>query len=231
MFDTRRSSDGPTGAVHLLRRIDPDNPSDVRAIARMHLELLSWGPLAALGRPFRERCCYSMLLREDLMRAFVYQVQGEPAGFVAYTCQPAGFLLQVVRRHVVRIVWLALVSVLCQPRGILRLVSSMRRLRYKIVRGTGLPSADAEILAIGVYPHYRSACFVNRTGLHIGRELFQTVVRELRARKKMSVQMDVDGFNREVLLFYHALGGSFHRFAIDGELHYRIIFELPQLEG
>ena len=227
------SGGGSAASVgHSLREIDPDNRSDVRTITRLHLELLNWGPLASLGPLFLERCCYTVLVREHLMSALLYEVEGQSAGFIVYTCCRAGaFFHDALRRHWLRVVWLALVSAVVHPSIIRSLLAAARRLRYKRAGGIGLPSADAEILAIGVCPQYRSPAFVSRTGLHIGRHMYLHVARHLKSQGQSALQMDVDGFNRQALLFYHGLGGSFHRFEHDGETSYRIGFDLGQLQG
>jgi ribosomal protein S18 acetylase RimI-like enzyme len=209
------------------RELDPRRGQDVRAVARMHLELLSWGPMAGLGLPFLEGYCYRVLVGDGLMQAALAEVDGEPAGFVVYTARPGGFLSQALRRHPWRAAAALLASLAARPQSLLKLGRAVSAPLFHLSgRGAGLPAAEGEILAIGVRPQYRSLPFLQSSGRRIGRELFSHVVSRLRAAGRRSLQMDVDAFNREALLFYHALGGRFQAFRRGKDPMYRILFEL-----
>ncbi len=222
MTPNPRPQSGPA-----LRELDPDRPQDVRAVARMHLDLLSWGPMAGLGLPFLEGYCYRVLVRDGLMNAALAEVDGRPAGFVVYTGRPGGFLSQALRRHPWRAAAAVLASLAARPQAFLKLGRAVSAPLFHLSgRAASLPMAEGEILAIGVYPEYRSLPFLQATGRRIGRELYDHALSRLRALGKRSVHMDVDAFNREALLFYHALGGRFQAFRRGADDMYRILFEL-----
>ncbi len=209
--------------------LNPDNSSEVDDVAQMHTELLSWGPVARLGKLFLRRYCYSLLVREGLLKVIVSRVAAKPAGFVAYTTVPGDFLSRAIRRHPARVALLMLVSVVIRPATLAVLAKAVRPARHRMRGQALLPKAEAEIMAIGVYPEYRSMQFIRRTELRISRDLFFRVVASLRAEGFRSVQMDVDAFNKEALLFYHGLGGRLESFDRFGDSMYRIVFDLADL--
>jgi len=86
---TDRRAEPPVG--YRIREIDPAGRQDIATVSRLHLVLLDWGPMARFGEFFLRRFCYTVLLRDGLMRAALFEVDGRPAGFVAYTSPRSPF--------------------------------------------------------------------------------------------------------------------------------------------
>jgi ribosomal protein S18 acetylase RimI-like enzyme len=190
-----------------LREIHPENKTDVKLISRMHLELLHWGPMAQLGRIFLEKFCYTVLMQDDLMKVELYEVEGKPAGFIAYTQYSFTFHRSAIKKHFFYVTYIVLISILRNPLIILDVLKAMRVMFQR--RGEISIGQDpvAEILAIGVYPEYRTPKFIKNTGLRISHEMFQKAVTYFKQAGLHNMRLAVDSFNKATLLFYHSLGG------------------------
>jgi ribosomal protein S18 acetylase RimI-like enzyme len=202
---------------HRLREIDPACRPDVAAITHLHLKLLGHGPMARLGELFLRRFCYTVLVREGLMRAALAEVDGGPAGFVAYTSRSITFHRRAIRRHAAYVAWLMALSVLRDPRLLPRLLKAGRLMfsrRAEIRLGQ---DPLGEVLAIGVLPEYRTPQFVQRTGLQIGEKLIGHAVAYFRRVGVTRMRMVVEAGNKPALLFYHRLGGRFEPYEHAGE--------------
>ncbi len=213
-------------AAHGLRPVDPRDRRDVAAISGLHLALLGHGPMARLGELFLRRFCYTVLLRDGLMRATLFEVEGRPAGFVAYTSRSISFHRHALRRHWAYVAWLIGLSVVREPRLVARLLKAVWLM---LSRRAELRLGDdplGEILAIGVLPDYRTPPFVRRTGLRIGEELVAHVAADLRRAGVQRLRMVVEAHNKPALLFYHRLGGRFEPYAHAGEPMVQVWFDL-----
>jgi ribosomal protein S18 acetylase RimI-like enzyme len=209
-----------------LREIDPGDRRDVTTISRLHLALLDWGPMARLGELFLRRFCYTILVREGLMRAALFEVDGRPAGFVAYTHRSITFHRRALRRHAPYVAWLILLSVLRDPGLVPRLLRAVRLMFSRRAEGRLGQDPLGEILAIGVRPEYGTPNFVRRTGLRIGDELVAHVADDFRRAGVERMRMVVDAHNKPALFFYHRLGGSFEPYERAGEPMVQVWFDL-----
>ena len=196
------------------------------AITSLHLALLDWGPMARLGELFLRRFCYTALLRDGLMRAALFEVDGRPAGFVAYTDHSIAFHRQAIRRHAAYVAWLVALSVLRDPRLVPRLLGAVRLMFARRAEGHLGQDPLGEVLAIGVLPEYRTPAFVHRTGLRIGEELIAHVVAYFRRVGVDRMRAVVDAPNKPALLFYHHLGGRFEPYERAGEPMIQVWFDL-----
>jgi ribosomal protein S18 acetylase RimI-like enzyme len=219
-----RRAQPPVG--HRLRAIDPVDRRDVTEISRLHLALLEWGPMARLGELFLRRFCYTVLVREGLMRAALFEVDGRPAGFVAYTNRSITFHRRALRRHAAYVAWLILLSVLRDPGLVPRLLRAVRLMFSRRAEGNLGQDPLGEVLAIGVLPEYGTPHFVSRTGLRIGDELVAHVAADLRRAGVERMRMVVDAHNKPALFFYHRLGGSFEPYERAGEPMIQVWFDL-----
>jgi ribosomal protein S18 acetylase RimI-like enzyme len=211
-----------------IREVDPANEGDVRTVTALHLALFAeMGPMAQLGELFVRRYCYTLLLRDGALRAAVCEVDGEPAGMVAYTAAPRAFHESAVRRHLAAVVGLAILSLLRDPvRAPRRLWTAVRLARG---RGQALPPSEereGEVLAIGVLPPFRHPGFVRRTGWRVGELLLAHAFEELRRAGVRSVRMIVDEVNAPALVFYHRLGGRFRSYPYGVKPSVEVRFDL-----
>ena len=210
-----------------LREIDPAK-QDAATITGLHLELLGHGPMARLGELFLQRFCYGVLLRDGLMRAALFEVDGRPAGFVAYTTRSITFHREAIRRHWAYVACLIALSVVHDPRLVARLLKAARLMfsrRAELELGR---DPLGEVLAIGVLPEYRTPEFVHRTGLRIGEELIAHVMSYFRSVGVDRVRMVVEAHNKPALFFYHGLGGRFEPYEHAGEPMMHVWFDLRE---
>jgi ribosomal protein S18 acetylase RimI-like enzyme len=199
--------------VHEIRQVLAHNPRDTAWAARLHLQLFrDMGPMAQLGELFLRRFCYSLLVQDGLMRAALCEVDGQPAGLIAYTDKSITFHRAAWQRRWPYVAWLVGLSVLRDPRVLPRLVKAARLMSSR--RGEVRLGEDpmAEVLAIGVLPEYRSPQFLRRTGLKIADLLLAHAATEFRQLGLAQMRMIVDADNRAALLFYHRLGARFERY-------------------
>jgi ribosomal protein S18 acetylase RimI-like enzyme len=189
-----------------IREIDPSNEKDVATVTRLHLELLPQGPMAGLGELFLRRFCYTRLIRDGLMKAALFQIGGNPAGFAAYTDRSITFHRKAIRKRWGYVAYLVLLSVAREPRILARLP---RAVRLMLCRRCDLALGEdplAEIVAIGVRRNYTRPSFVRRTGIKISEELIKHALSHFRQVGLDKVRMLVDEDNKAALLFYHSMG-------------------------
>ncbi|HEY7674366.1 MAG TPA: GNAT family N-acetyltransferase [Burkholderiales bacterium] len=199
-----------------LREVD-GNLDDAATLARLHLALVGYGPVAGLGKGFLAHFCYSKLIVEGLMRAAIAEVAGEPAGFVAYTACAATFHQKAIRNYPLSAARALCLSVITDPRAILGVLKALR-LMLSRQSDTDRLIADpcAEILTFGVLPEYRDREFVRATGLKISERLVQHAVSYFQPLGLTEVQAVVYATNRPTLMFYRMLGASIDSFVQAG---------------
>ncbi|MGB7214053.1 MAG: hypothetical protein WBE98_03215 [Gammaproteobacteria bacterium] len=185
-----------------LVTFDERSPAPARDLARLHAALLPESPVPLLGEAFMERFYYSVLPAEGSVRGAVAYCDGEPAGFIAVTHDPRGFMRSAVRRHWARIGWLIATSLLRSPRRIAYVLEALR-----LMSASKADERDGgQILSFGVLPAYREFRFVRRTGLRLGLDLLRVGVDQLRAFGVREIRAAVHRDNREAQLFYRGLG-------------------------
>jgi len=209
-----------------LREVDPRNRPDVATVVKLHMRLLHFGPFAQFGELFLRRFCYTMLLANGLMRAALCEVDGRPAGFVAYTDRSITFHRSALRKHWLRAGVLVAASVLRNPRLLRPL---LRVLRVMISRREEVSLAEdplGELIAIGVLPHYCSPAFVRRSNRRIAEELVLYCAARLRRAGVEKMRMIVDDDNKAPLLLYHQLGARFESYEQAGKPQIHVWFDL-----
>jgi len=214
---------------HGIREVDPENRRQLAAVANLHMRLFhDMGPVAQLGELFVREFCYAGLIRDGLIRAAIYEVDGEPAGMVAYTDRSIGFHRSALRRHWLYVGWLVLLSVIRSPRIAFRLPRAFKvmfsRRHEQHVLGE---DPMAEVLAVGVLPEYRRPEFVRRTGLCISDELQDHVFNFFRHAGLSQVRLVADADNMAALLYWHrAGGGRFEPYVLGGKPSVQIWLDL-----
>jgi hypothetical protein len=210
----------------IVREISPGNPADAGTVARLHRRLLSWGPISKLGVTLLERFFYSRLVREGLVKAAVYEVNGRPAGFVAYTAYSITFHRQAIKKHWAVFSYYVFLSVIRNPLILPRLFKAFKLARSRRSEISQAKDPLGEILAIGVLPEFSAAPFIHKTGLRISLGLFDHAVDYFRGLRISKMRLAVDDFNKAAIYFYHSLGGRFERFSRAGDSMYQIWFDL-----
>jgi len=209
-----------------LRALDPDDKKDVVAVANLHRELLDWGEMAGLGKLFLERFCYRTLVKDGLMQVSLYEINGRPVGFIAYTAHSLSFHRRALRKHFFYLAFLLFISIMREPSTIRHLLRALRLIRSRRSEINHRKCGAAEILAIGVLPEYRSLSFYQRTGLRISVELLKSAVSFFKRIGLKKVDVFVDAFNTQALLFYKNFGPIVRPYTRAGVSMYQVTLDL-----
>jgi ribosomal protein S18 acetylase RimI-like enzyme/2-polyprenyl-3-methyl-5-hydroxy-6-metoxy-1,4-benzoquinol methylase len=211
-----------------IRDVDPTDAETLRRLARLHVRLLDFGPLAALGERFVAQVCYRLPMSDNLLRAALYYVDGQPVGLIGYTSRAATFHARALRNHWVRSGFALVAALLADPRRLLRLA---RALRVIVGRGGEVspqPDPSAEVLSIGVLPEYLTPAFVARSGRRISEELVEHAAAYFVRAGLPNMRMFVDANNTRTLLFYHRMGAEFQPRRQAGEDVVEVRFDLTK---
>ena len=185
-----------------IRALDPHDAQARKDVAGLHAELLPTSPIVRIGHRFARDFYYKSLVKDGLVGCHIAYVDGIPAGFIAYTPNPSGFMSIGLRRHWPRIAATLLLDVLTDPR---RAAVILWTLKYMRLRKKAAPPGEGELLSLGVKPQFRSIDFVRATGLRISTELFGKARAGLLAQGVHRFHGVVESGNREALMFYQAL--------------------------
>lgn len=209
-----------------IRDLDPNNKKDVETVASLHLQLLDWGPMARLGKLFLEKFCYTVLLKDGLMKAALYEVEGQPAGFIAYTDKSITFHRFAIRNHLGYVIYLLILSIIRYPWVVARLQKVIYLMLSRRAEKELRKDLQAEVLAIGVLQEYRSPVFIRKTGLRISEQLIDHVASYFRSVGFKKMRLIVDADNRPALICYHNLGGRFEPYELAGVPSVLVWFEI-----
>jgi ribosomal protein S18 acetylase RimI-like enzyme len=169
-------------ALHRIRPVNPDDDAATATAARLHRELFGEiGPVAKLGQRLLQRYCYGHVLRQGMMKAVVFEVDGQPAGLAAYTTDSVALHQAALRSHLGFVLRETLLALLREPTLILRLPGAAGLLWER--RCEKLPETSvrfAEMVAFGVMPAYRSVHFIRKTGLRVADLLMDYVLDDVR---------------------------------------------------
>lgn len=212
-----------------IREVDPSKRADAALVARLHMQLLDFGPMAGLGEVFLRDFCYTVLIREGLLRAAVCEADGQAAGFIAYTDRSITFHRDALRKHPFQVGWVLMRSIALDARMFTKIVRALRVI-YSRSRETRIGTDPlAEVVAIGVLPEYRSTQFVRRTGRRISHELIRHAARWFRDRGLERMRLVVDADNLQTVLFYHSLGARVEPYEQAGVPAIHVWFDLEEL--
>jgi ribosomal protein S18 acetylase RimI-like enzyme len=217
---------------HRLYDVDPGSEADVAAAAKLHRELFAdIGLIAQLGDRLLRKFCYSVLVRDGLMGAAVFEVDGQPAGLAAYTLDSKAVHQAVTRRYLGLVLRESLVSLLLEPR-ILRGFPAAGRLllerRHERIEGD---APVAEMLAIGVLPPYRAPAFVRRTGLRIADRLLARALTYFRQAGVREARGVVLAGNLPALAFFRMRASRIEPFPGAVKPSYQMWFDVEKPRG
>ena len=183
--------------------VDPGNPEHVRAAAWLHQTLLSESPIPGLGWIFMTRFYYTQLVKDGLIRCYLYRLDGEYVAFLAVTDKPLSFMSEGVRRHYVRLAAVLALSLFQKPsRARIMFATSAASRRRATTEGTdGL----GEVLSIGVLEAFRGRRDA-MTGKRISAALLDAGIRYLSDRGCRRIDVNVDQDNVRAIRFYESYG-------------------------
>jgi ribosomal protein S18 acetylase RimI-like enzyme len=194
---------------HRIRQVSATDQEGIARTTALHMDLLNFGPMAQFGDTFIRRIGYEIPLRDNLLHVAVAEVEGQPAGFIAYTDEAHRFHSAMFRDHFIEAGWLMGLSLLQQPKRVMNLPRAVKVVLSRDDLPKDVEAIDAEVICFGVQPDYLTPAFVRRTGLKIGVMLLDHAFAHFRAQGHKRVRMIVDADNRRALLFYHTLGATF----------------------
>jgi hypothetical protein len=194
---------GPTPPVYRLRDVSPSDPESVAWAARLHLDLFSdIGFIAQLGERILRRLCYGVLVRDGLMRATIFEVDGQPAGLAAYTTDSKALHAAPSTRYLGLVLREIVLSTILEPRIVAGFPGAVRLLlerRHERIEGD-LPVA--EFMALGVLPPYRTPEFVRSIGVRPGDLLLDHALAYFSRAGVREARGIVLADNRPALMFF-----------------------------
>jgi SAM-dependent methyltransferase/ribosomal protein S18 acetylase RimI-like enzyme len=209
-----------------LREIDPQDRHGLEQIAALHMELLDYGPMAGLGKRFVREICYQAHMQDEMLRVVLAEVDGQPAGFVAYTPHSLSFHRSGLSKHFFRAGFETAWALLSQPSRIVRLVRALRVLGSRRLEVKRDDEDLGEVVCIAVRPQYLAPAFARKTKLRISEILVRHAARYLRRAGLARMRMLVDADNKPVLMLYHFLGAHFRDYSLGGEPMVEVTFDL-----
>lgn len=233
------SSTPETGAAtgapcYRLREVVPSDEQAVAWAARLHRELFSEiGLIAKLGDRLLRRFCYTVLIRDNLMKATVLEVDGKPAGLAAYTTDSKAVHAAASQKYLGFLLREAIVSTLLDPRIIAGIPGAVRLL---FERGNERTEGDrpvAEMLALGVLPPYRTPEFIHRSGLRVGDLLLHHALAYFKEAGFREARGVVLADNRAALMFFRMRASRVEPYPNAAKPSYQVWFDVektpPQL--
>jgi len=212
---------------HRLRDVVPSDPESVAWAARLHLELFSdIGFIAQLGERILRRFCYTVLVRDGLMKATVFEVDGQPAGLAAYTTDSKALHAAPSKRYLGLVIRETLMSVMLDPRIVLGFPGAVRLLLERGAERTEGPQPVAEFMALGVLPQYRTPEFVRRTGLRPGDLLLDHALAHFRKAGIREARGIVLADNRPALMFFRMRASRVEPFPNAVKPSYQVWFDV-----
>ena len=198
-----------------LASLDAASPQIANDVADMHTRLLPTSPVVLLGGRFLRDFYYTLLPAHGLIHAAAAYVDGKPAGFIAVTADPNGFMGAAIRRWWYRIAWMLCLSVAEHP--ITRIPALWEAIQIMTSRkGEGPAPGTGEFLSLGVLPEFTDPKFVQRSGLRIARDLVVRGVDLLAEAGSTKVTAVVDADNLPARMMYFGLGWQLSRSSVPG---------------
>jgi hypothetical protein len=218
------------GHTHRIREISFSDQADMDAVADMHIELLGFGPMAGLGRRFIKDACYANNMRDGQLQVAIYEIDEQPAGFIAYTDRSISFHRTSLRKHWVRTIYTLSLSILEDPRRLAALVRALavlgsRRAEQSVVGNDPM----GEVVCVAAKPMYLTAEYRLKNGLRPAESLIVYAADNLLKRNVDEMRMLVDADNKAVLFLYRSLGAKFERYDQAGEPMIQVWFGLEEL--
>lgn len=213
----------------MLEIVEVTHESDeaMSAIGKMHVDLLHFGPFAALGETYVREVCYRKEAEEGVLKLAIARVDGEAAGFIAYTSLPFEFHKSILHKHWARASWMALVAILKDVRRLAALPRIGRTIGARIRESHRKDPSLGEIVCVAVRPGYLTAAKTRAVGERIPESLLKYAARDLYEKRDVrKLRMIVDADNKHALFMYHALGARFEKLVWAGEEKTDVYFDL-----
>jgi len=195
-----------------IREVDADDSRTIGHVARLHIELLGFGPLAAFGPRLVREFGYRLPMKNGLLELAVYEAEGDIGGFVAYTADPDALHSTAVGRSWPRLTVLMLASLIESPRRLHDLARAVRIWRSRAPEPEGGTRGLGEIAAIAARPEYVGIQFVRQHKLRVSEVLLDHAIAAFRRQKLTRLRGLLHADNPAPQLMYGRRGARFRHF-------------------
>lgn len=221
-----RAAERTDGVSCQIREIGARDREDLAKVAKLHMEFLSFGPLAGLGETFVRQIGYAAPMKDGRLRVALYEVDGETAGYIAFTDKAIEFQTRTIREHWASVAWILAWYLLRHPDrvgGLLRAARASAAHREESGVADGL---CGEVAALVVRPDYCTADFYRRAHVRISEELIRYAAACLKQTGMLTLRTFVDADNRPVLMVYNRFGARFENLQYGGVPTVRVALNL-----
>lgn len=209
-----------------LREITASDAEGLDRVTELHMELLGFGPMAQFGGRVIRETIYAIALKHDVLKVVIAEVDGQPAGFIAYTTKRQVFHSELLRKNPLRVAWVMLLALLEQPRRLRHIPRAFKVVFSRSEVPEALAEIKSEVVCFGVRPAYLTPDFVRKTSLRVGLQLLDYAFADLRQNGCAETVMIADADNSKVLFFYQSLGAELTPCVFGGVPSYIIRFAL-----
>lgn len=216
----------PGMANFRLHEITASDAEGLDRVTELHMELLGFGPMAQFGGRVIRETIYAIALKYDVLKVVIAEVDGQPAGFIAYTTKRQVFHSELLRKNPLRVAWVMLLALLEQPRRLRHIPRAFKVVFSRSEVPEALAEIKSEVVCFGVRPAYLTPDFVRKTSLRVGLQLLDYAFADLRQNGCAETVMIADADNSKVLFFYQSLGAELTPCVFGGVPSYIIRFAL-----
>jgi ribosomal protein S18 acetylase RimI-like enzyme len=208
-----------------IRQVTADDVQGIDYITELHMDLLKFGPMAQFGDAVIRETIYIPALRDKLLEIAVAEVDGRPAGFVAYTEHAHVFHQSLLRNHLLKALWVTGWSLLTRPARFRHVPRALKVIFSRNELPENLRQRDTEVVCFGVRPEFLTPEFVRQHKLRIGEKLLDHAADYFKAKGLTNMHMIVDGDNPRALLFYQSQGAELVPCVFGGIPSYFVLFD------
>lgn len=209
-----------------IREIGADDREELAKVAKLHMEFLSFGPLAGFGETFVRQIGYAAPMKDGRLRVALYEVDGQTAGYIAFTDKALEFQTRTIRDHWSSVAWLLARYFLRHPHRVGGLFRAAKASTSHREESRVADSLCGEVAALVVRPDYCTADFYRRARVRISEELIRYAALCLKQAGMRKLRTFVDADNRPVLMVYNRFGARFENLQYGGVPTVRVSLDL-----
>ncbi len=212
-----------------IRHIAPGDEPGIDVTTELHMDLLGFGPMAQFGPGVIRETIYVTAINEQLLEVAIAEVDGRPAGFIAYTIDPHRFHSSLIGSHRLKVMAVMAKALLTRPSRLRHVPRALKVVVSRDDLGENPTPIGTEVVCFGVRPEYLTADFIHKTKVRVGVKLLQHAASYFLQHGFDSTRMIVDADNRPALLFYQSLGGELTACTFGGVPSYIVRMKLDNL--
>ncbi len=191
-----------------IRQIVQGDRQGIDLTTELHMDLLGFGPIAQFGPEVIRETIYVTGINEQLLEVAIAEVDGRPAGFIAYTIDHHRFHASLIGSHRLKVMTVMAKAIFTRPSRLRHVPRSLKAVISRDDLGDKTSSDATEVACFGVRPEFLTPEFIHRTKVRVGVKLLQHAASCFLQHGFDRTRMIVDADNRLALLFYQSLGGE-----------------------